>query len=539
MINLRVGVFLNVIFLANSLLGQNITNVYNFGGNDYDNILYLKIDSLGNKIILSECSPDLSIAQDSLYPLGSTDVYLFKQNDTDSILWSKHFGLPEASFNPQFCLTIDGSGNIIAGIPIESGFSYGDIIFCEDSVFMYDSTFCFPDSYCSYTILFKFSPDGKLLWTKKSFYPVPITADNNDYLYMHGEYNNSDTAYLLQKVDSMGNLIWNLGYTCDNPAGIQSITTNNSGNILVAGYYYTNICLGPFTLNSAGNDDAYITLVDSNGNYLWAKSAGGTDYENLNMAVFDNQGNIYFVGNAKDDMLFDSMQISSYYNYYTYVAKYRSDGEFLWVKALDGVYTPLNDIATDREGNLFLLSAITENVDLGNGVFISFINSASNCILIKLDSNGVAQWGVNLGGGQNEGNSLVIGRDSTIYTAEYYYDHLNFDLYDLNSYGAYDVCIITLEDNQDITAVNVMKPVAHQFSIVPNPANDHIMVNFDLLPGDGEISIYDLRGREVLRNKVLRNENHISLSLKTLTPELFIIKLETAFETFTEKLVVK
>ena len=80
------------------------------------------------------------------------------------------------------------------------------------------------------------------------------------------------------------------GYSC---------STDASGNIFVTGYFYSpSITFGTTTLTnaSAGNNDMFIVKYDSNGNVLWAKSAGGTSNDMGKSCSTDANGNVFVTG---------------------------------------------------------------------------------------------------------------------------------------------------------------------------------------------------------------------------------------------------
>jgi len=53
---------------------------------------------------------------------------------------------------------------------------------------------------------------------------------------------------------------------------------------------------GSTTLLNAGSEDIFLAKYNANGNMLWAKSAGGTDYDYANTIKLDILGNIYIAG---------------------------------------------------------------------------------------------------------------------------------------------------------------------------------------------------------------------------------------------------
>ncbi len=85
---------------------------------------------------------------------------------------------------------------------------------------------------------------------------------------------------------------------------INCVTTDINGNVLVSGYFYSQtLTIGNFTLNNSGNYDVFIAKYDSSGNVLWAKSAGGL-YDDVGMGIVaDLSGNVTVTGYFYSTML--------------------------------------------------------------------------------------------------------------------------------------------------------------------------------------------------------------------------------------------
>jgi len=55
-----------------------------------------------------------------------------------------------------------------------------------------------------------------------------------------------------------------------------SIAVDANGNIYVTGRFYGSSTFGTTNLTSSGGSDIFVAKLDINGNWLWAKKAGGT-----------------------------------------------------------------------------------------------------------------------------------------------------------------------------------------------------------------------------------------------------------------------
>jgi hypothetical protein len=66
--------------------------------------------------------------------------------------------------------------------------------------------------------------------------------------------------------------------------GVEAVTTDASGNVFIAGYFYgQSIDVGAATLYNANTtftaSDMFIAKFDSSGTFMWADEAGGNSYD--------------------------------------------------------------------------------------------------------------------------------------------------------------------------------------------------------------------------------------------------------------------
>ena len=122
-----------------------------------------------------------------------------------------------------------------------------------------------------------------------------LTADGGD-------------AYV-SKLDADGNFVWALQFGGDQTNYGQAVNVDVSGNVYIAGYFGGTVDFDPgpavFNITSNGQDDIFITKLDSNGNLLWAKNIGGTNSDLAYAAVLDVSGNICMTGVFIGDVDFD------------------------------------------------------------------------------------------------------------------------------------------------------------------------------------------------------------------------------------------
>ncbi len=111
----------------------------------------------------------------------------------------------------------------------------------------------------------------------------------------------------------------------------KSIAVDDNGNSYVTGYFYGSATFGTTTLSGSG---IFVAKMDSNGNWLWAKQAGGL-YSGYSYGIaVDANGNSYVTGYFSGSATFGTTTLTSSSEYYSdiFVAKLDSSGNWLWAK---------------------------------------------------------------------------------------------------------------------------------------------------------------------------------------------------------------
>ena len=128
-------------------------------------------------------------------------------------------------------------------------------------------------------------------------------------------------------------------------AGI-SIALDAAGNLYTTGFFADTVDFDPgsgvFNLIAVGIYDIFILKQDPQGNFLWAKSFGGSGDDRSSSIVLNGLGNIYATGFFSDTADFDpnvgiypliSNGVSD-----IFVLKLNNMGNLLWAKAMGSSY---------------------------------------------------------------------------------------------------------------------------------------------------------------------------------------------------------
>ncbi|MCS5536264.1 MAG: SBBP repeat-containing protein, partial [Candidatus Poseidoniales archaeon] len=118
------------------------------------------------------------------------------------------------------------------------------------------------------------------------------------------------------------------------------IAVDDGGNITITGYYYSSSTanFGSQSMSGQGSNDIFISRLDTNGNWIWSKSAGGTSADYGYGVAMDNSGNAYLTGYYYNTGYFGSITLSAYSYDEAFLAKLDNTGNFVWAKRFYGSY---------------------------------------------------------------------------------------------------------------------------------------------------------------------------------------------------------
>jgi len=335
---------------------------------------------------------------------------------------------------------------------------------------------------------------GDLFWAKGiggAYYDIAnaITVDSDGNVYITGGFRGTvdfdpgagifnlscgilyDDIFVL-KMDSSGNFVWakRMGGLHDDMG--YGIAVDSNGYVYTVGSFESNSYFfadfdpgsGKYILVGAGGVDIFVSKLDSNGDFVWAKSLGGGDYDEGYGIALDSSGNIYTTGYFRNTADFDpgtgthNLTSAGYDD--IFVSKLDNGGNFIWAKQLGGPneYSAYSDeghgIAVDTSGNVYTTGSFVNTADFDPGAdkFDLISVGSSDIFISKLDSNGDFVWAKGMGGTEpDEGQGIVLDSNGDVFTTGYFRVTADFDpgtgTYNLTSAGYGDIFVSKLDGN--------------------------------------------------------------------------------------------
>ncbi|MFK0735535.1 MAG: DUF4114 domain-containing protein, partial [Gloeotrichia echinulata HAB0833] len=320
-------------------------------------------------------------------------------------------------------------------------------------------------------LIFKFDSNFQSLWAQKlggtlTDVGVGIAADAAGNSYVTGFFSGTasfgstsltsagDSDAFVTKLDTNGNVLWaqNFGGTLSDQGW--GVTVDSTGNIYGTGTFSGTASFGSTTLTSAGDSDAFITKLDTNGNVLWAQNFGGTSADKSVGITSDGAGNTYATGTFLGTASFGSTTLTSAGDSDAFITKLDSTGNFLWAQKLGGTFADSGfGITVDRAGNTYVSGVFRDTASFGSTSLTSA--GDSDAFVAKLDANGNVVWAKKFGGsGVDEGTGIVADGSGNINFTGVFSGTASFDGITRTSVGDADAFNVTLDSNGNILSVS-------------------------------------------------------------------------------------
>ena len=314
----------------------------------------------------------------SSFGAGDPDVYLIKTSALGDTLWTRTYGGPSVEYGTSVQQTADG-GCVIAGCTYSYG--AGDV-----------------DVY-----LIKTDSSGDTLWTKTCGGPgedwgtsVQQTTDG-DYIITGHTWHSADSSldvYLI-KTDSVGDTLWTRTYGGSRGDGGYSVQQTADGGYIVTGGTWSY---------GAGYDDVYLIKINPQGDTIWTRTYGGTNYD-CGTEVRQTADNGYVIAGITSSFGAGTPDSSN-----VYLIKTNALGDTLWTRAYGGVGNDESYSVQQTADGGYIVAGYTSSHGAGG----------KDAFLIKTDSAGDTLWTRAYGGPNNDEGVAVQATDDNGYAVAGY-----------------------------------------------------------------------------------------------------------------------
>ncbi|WP_428665727.1 SBBP repeat-containing protein [Runella sp.] len=382
----------------------------------------ITVDSQGNIYITGNFSGVATFGNTRVESIGSNDVFVAKYNHYGLLQWVRRGGGFGYSYGKS--IGVDNSGNVYITGSFYSRATFGNIALTSvrgDDIF-----------------IAKYDTNGVLQWVKQGGGDgdddgKALVVDDSGNVYVTGYFiynaifdgtsfpSSTYPSTFIAKYNSNGELQWIKRETGAGAVYAAAIAMDTYGFIYVTGSFYYNSVFGNITpLVSAGGSDVFIAKYSTEGVFQWAKREGGTNNDVATSIAVTHDGFFYVSGAFFGTVNFGgstSRTAMSNTNTDGFIAGYRDNGEFAWVRQLGGTdYELVNSLSLHRYGGLYVTGLFEGTVNFGFNVTCTS-KGKSDVFVARYDEvSGNIEWIEQYGGSwRDSGVSVKVGTNRDVY----------------------------------------------------------------------------------------------------------------------------
>jgi hypothetical protein len=367
-------------------------------GNSYGNGLAVKTDDIGNIYTTGLYSGTIDFdpgpAVTNLTVVGSSDFFVSKLDAAGNFVWVKSAG--GSGIESGNDIKIDAAGNIYT-----TGYFNGTVDFDPGP-----GTFTLSSQGVNDIYITKWNSSGSFLWTvalggAANDNGKSIDVDALGNVYTTGTYygivdfdpsiatytlaSNGNSDCFILKLNSSGNFLWAKTIGNANLDYGHALILDATKNIYTCGSFQGNVDFDPgpssFTLASAtsNNSDAFISKLDSLGNYVWAVAFGGSASDLSNAITIDASFKVYNCGSFGATADMDPLAST-----YTLISAGSTDA---FIHKMSQCIAPANPTNTTAINNLNICSGNTTQLSVSSTSTVNWYASSNSTISIGTGTN--------------------------------------------------------------------------------------------------------------------------------------------------------
>ena len=197
-----------------------------------------------------------------------------------------------------------------------------------------------------------------------------------------------------------------------------AIATDNNGNSYVTGWFSESAHFGDIILTSEGGKDVFVAKYNNDGEVIWAKRAWGIASNSAAGITLDWDGFPIITGWFAESIHFEDIVLESQGSYDMFVARYNSEGDVIWAKSAGGEGDDYgNRLTTNIEHDVLVAGSFRYTAYFGEETSISS-EGDRDIFIANYANTGDFQWVKEAGGGGEDRAYDIISNDegSTYFT---------------------------------------------------------------------------------------------------------------------------
>jgi uncharacterized delta-60 repeat protein len=403
---------------------------------------------------------------------GLGDVFIAKYTSVGALVWARRIGGAASEYGRGIAVDSDGNVYTAGNFNYTADFDPGPGV-CNLTSAGYSEIF-----------VSKLDSSGNLVWARRMGGTEPdvatsIAVGTDGNVCITGNF--SGTAVFsasapavsltsagncdafVAKLNASGDLLWARGIGGTDYDYGYGVAVTSDGSVCTVGTFGAVADFDPgdatSNLTSAGGYDVFISKLDSQGNYVWARRVGGSYGDDGYGIATTSDGSVYTTGSFYGSADFDPgdpvFSLTSSGTTNAFVSKLDSSGNFVWAADLGrGGYATGQSIAVVEGRCIYVTGQFSDTADFNPGpaafeltsagsddVFVSALNIQGNLISAR-----------RMGGtGSDYGYAVAARSDGMVSVAGSFNGAADFDpgngTFELSSAGQTDAFVSSFRDD--------------------------------------------------------------------------------------------
>lgn len=304
--------------------GNFVWAIKNIDGTHGGDVKYITTDKSNNILVLSQFSGtidfDPSGSTSNLTSNGGTDMFIQKLDANGGFIWAKNIGgIGNDSYSRGIKANMDNDVYVVGAFQDSVDFDPSGGVYKSYSNGNIDGFVVKLDSMGTFEWNATF---GSTLWDIVKGFDLDV----NNNVYLTGFFEGTvdfdpgvgsvtlsssgfEDAFIL-KLNNSGDFVWVKSIQSNSSDEGTALSVDVNGDLYVGGNFSgTSTDLDPgagvYNVNNNGSTDIFITKLNTNGEFVWGRSVGGTNNDRCDYIGLDVSNNIYISGRFKGTTDFD------------------------------------------------------------------------------------------------------------------------------------------------------------------------------------------------------------------------------------------
>lgn len=205
-------------------------------------------------------------------------------------------------------------------------------------------------------------------------------SNDGDVSGHHGSLGVAYYDYWIVKLSSIGNIVWQKSLGGSDYEYAYSVQQTTDGGYIIAGISRSND--GDVSENHGGGGDYWIVKLNNNGNIIWEKSLGGSDFDRAHSIQQTTDGGYIIAGfssSTNGDVSGNHMGLDYW------LVKVNSNGVIQWQKSLGGNDHDESYSIQQTSDNGYIISGNSQS----NNGDVNGNNGSNDYWIVKLSAEGL------------------------------------------------------------------------------------------------------------------------------------------------------